>query len=196
MFGSLSEKITETFKKLKGQGRISESSLNNALREIRIALLEADVALTTTKDFVENIKNKALGQEVLSSVTPDQMVVKIVNDELIRVLGSESYEINLKSKPPVIILMAGLQGSGKTTSSAKLAKRISDLSMVGVSRGINPYFSYTFEIFFFILSRAIWSFGINSKNPDNALIFFILSFLNNILYTYIITNPLCFSRLR
>ena len=126
MFGSLSEKITETFKKLKGQGRISESSLNNALREIRIALLEADVALTTTKDFVENIKNKALGQEVLSSVTPDQMVVKIVNDELIRVLGSESYEINLKSKPPVIILMAGLQGSGKTTSSAKLAKRISE----------------------------------------------------------------------
>ena len=126
MFGSLSEKITETFRKIKGQGRISESSLNTALREIRIALLEADVALSTTKDFIENTKNKALGQEVFNSVTPDQMVVKIVNDELIRILGSESYEINLKSKPPAIILMAGLQGSGKTTSSAKLAKKISE----------------------------------------------------------------------
>lgn len=126
MFSSLSEKITQTFKKLKGQGKISESSLNNALREIRIALLEADVALSTTKDFIEKIKEKALGQEVLSSVTPDQMVVKIVNDELVQLLGSASYELNLKSKPPAIILMAGLQGSGKTTSSAKLAKKITE----------------------------------------------------------------------
>ncbi len=124
MFNTLSEKITDAFKKLKGQGRITESVLNDALREIRIALLEADVALSTTKDFIERIKKKALGKTVLDSVSPGQMVIKIVNDELISILGSDNYDINLKSNPPAIILMAGLQGSGKTTSSAKLAKWI------------------------------------------------------------------------
>ncbi len=126
MFSSLSDKILETFKKIKGQGRIDEVSLNNALREIRVALLEADVSLTTAKNFIEDIKSKALGQEVLKSISPGQMVVKIVNDELISVLGSINSEINFKSKPPIIILMAGLQGSGKTTSSAKLARKITD----------------------------------------------------------------------
>ena len=124
MFDSLSDKITQAFKKLTGKGTINESSLNEALREIRIAFLEADVALSATKTFIESIKSKALGKTVLNSVSPGQMVIKIVNDELIKFLGSDNYEINLKSKPPVVILMAGLQGSGKTTTSAKLANRL------------------------------------------------------------------------
>ena len=124
MFDSLTEKISSAFKKLKGQGVINEKTLNEALREIRIALLEADVALDVTKAFVENIREKALGKEVIRSVSPAQMVIKIVNDELTKILGSENYDINFRSKPPVIILMVGLQGSGKTTTSAKLAKKI------------------------------------------------------------------------
>ena len=124
MFENLTDKITNVFNKLKGKGIIDENSLNEALREIRIALLESDVSIKVAKDFIERVKQKALGKEVIKSVSPSQMVVKIVNDELTSLLGSESYEINLKSKPPAIILMVGLQGSGKTTTSAKLAKWI------------------------------------------------------------------------
>lgn len=126
MFDSLTEKIGNTLRKIKGRGSVDEKSLNEALREIRIALLEADVALSVTKEFIDQIKNKALGHDVISSVSPGQMVIKIVNDELVKVLGSENYELNIKTKPPAIILMVGLQGSGKTTSSAKLAKKIID----------------------------------------------------------------------
>ena len=124
MFENLTDKITNVFNKLKGKGIIDENSLNEALREIRIALLESDVSIRVAKDFIERVKQKALGKEVIKSVSPSQMVVKIVNDELTSLLGSESYEINLKSKPPAIMLMVGLQGSGKTTTSAKLAKWI------------------------------------------------------------------------
>ena len=124
MFENLTDKITDVFNKLKGKGIIDEDSLNEALREIRIALLESDVSIKVAKDFIERVKQKALGKEVIKSVSPSQMVVKIVNDELTSLLGSESYEINLKSKPPAIMLMVGLQGSGKTTTSAKLAKWI------------------------------------------------------------------------
>ena len=124
MFENLTDKITNVFNKLKGKGIIDENSLNEALREIRIALLESDVSIKVAKDFIERVKQKALGKEVIKSVSPSQMVVKIVNDELTSLLGSESYEINLKSKPPAIMLMVGLQGSGKTTTSAKLAKWI------------------------------------------------------------------------
>ena len=124
MFENLTNKITDVFNKLKGKGIIDENSLNEALREIRIALLESDVSIKVAKDFIERVKQKALGKEVINSVSPSQMVVKIVNDELTSLLGSESYEINLKSKPPAIMLMVGLQGSGKTTTSAKLAKWI------------------------------------------------------------------------
>ena len=124
MFENLTDKITNVFNKLKGKGIIDENSLSEALREIRIALLESDVSIKVAKDFIERVKQKALGKEVIKSVSPSQMVVKIVNDELTSLLGSESYEINLKSKPPAIMLMVGLQGSGKTTTSAKLAKWI------------------------------------------------------------------------
>ena len=124
MFENLTDKITNVFNKLKGKGIIDQTSLNDALREIRIALLESDVSIKVAKDFIERVKTKALGKEIIKSISPSQMVVKIVNDELTDLLGSESYDVNLKSKPPAIILMVGLQGSGKTTSSAKLAKWI------------------------------------------------------------------------
>ncbi len=122
MFTNLTDKITSVFKKLKSSGVIDEPTLNEALREIRVALLEADVSISVAKDFIEKIKAKALGTEVFKSVTPGQMVVKIVNDELVNLLGSQNSEINLRNKPPVVIMMVGLQGSGKTTTSAKLAK--------------------------------------------------------------------------
>ena len=124
MFDSLSEKINETFRVLKGKGTISESNLEDALRNIRIAFLEADVALSATREFIEKIRSKAIGQTVIKSVSPAQMVIKIVNDELVEFLGSKNHEINFSNKSPIIILMAGLQGSGKTTTTAKLAYRI------------------------------------------------------------------------
>ena len=122
MFTGLSEKITGVFKKLKGQGVINESSLKEALREIRVALLEADVSISVAKEFIEKINQKSLGKEVFKSITPGQMIIKIVNDELIDLLGSKNSEINLKAKSPVLMMMVGLQGSGKTTTTAKLAK--------------------------------------------------------------------------
>ena len=121
MFENLQKKITGIFDKLKGKGVIDETSLSEALREIRVALLESDVSISVAKDFIEKIREKALGQEVIRSVSPAQMVVKIVNDELVNLLGSENNEINLNSKPPVLIMMVGLQGSGKTTSTAKIS---------------------------------------------------------------------------
>jgi signal recognition particle subunit SRP54 len=124
MFENLTEKITSAFNKLKGKGLIDEESLSDALREIRIALLESDVSITVAKDFINRVREKSLGKEVIKSISPGQMVIKIVNDELTELLGSESYEVNLKSKPPALVLMVGLQGSGKTTSSAKLANWI------------------------------------------------------------------------
>ena len=113
MFENLQNKITGIFDKLKGKGVIDETSLSEALREIRVALLESDVSISVAKDFIEKIREKALGQEVVRSVSPAQMVVKIVNDELVNLLGSENNEINLNSKPPALIMMVGLQGSGK-----------------------------------------------------------------------------------
>jgi|TARA_B100000287_G_scaffold394548_1_gene408693 signal recognition particle subunit SRP54 len=122
MFENLTKKISSIFDKLKGKGIIDENSLNEALREIRVALLESDVSISIAKDFIERVKTKALGKEVIRSVSPAQMVVKIVNDELVHLLGSDNSEINLNAKPPAVIMMVGLQGSGKTTSTAKLAK--------------------------------------------------------------------------
>ena len=122
MFENLTKKISGIFDKLKGKGIIDENSLNEALREIRVALLESDVSISVAKDFIEKVKTKALGKEVIRSVSPAQMVVKIVNDELVYLLGSDNSEINLNAKPPAVIMMVGLQGSGKTTSTAKLAK--------------------------------------------------------------------------
>jgi len=124
MFESLSQRLSQVFDKLTGRGALSEADVAEALREVRVALLEADVALPVVKDFVARVKDRAVGQDVIRSVTPGQMVVKIVHDELIATLGTEGVELNLNAVPPAVILMVGLQGSGKTTTSGKLALRL------------------------------------------------------------------------
>ncbi|NVN92368.1 MAG: signal recognition particle protein [Desulfuromonadales bacterium] len=122
MFDSLSEKLESVFKKLRGQGVMSEDNIKEALREVRLALLEADVNFKVVKDFVENVRSKAVGTEVLQSLSPGQQVVKIVHDELIAIMGGhEDNSLNLAVKPPVAIMMVGLQGAGKTTTCGKLA---------------------------------------------------------------------------
>ncbi len=122
MFDTLSDRLEGVFKKLKGQGRITERNIDEALREVRLALLEADVNIKVVRDFVEHVKKKALGQEVLRSLTPEHHLVKFVAAELCEVMGGSARELDLKVKPPVKIMVAGLQGSGKTTSLAKLAR--------------------------------------------------------------------------
>ncbi|MEE0776948.1 MAG: signal recognition particle receptor subunit alpha, partial [Bacillota bacterium] len=120
IFGSLASKLQETFDKLKGKGKLSESDINTSMREIRLALLEADVNFKVVKDFVASVKARALGAEVLESLTPGQQVVKIVNEELITLLGSTESKIEIASKPPTVIMLCGLQGAGKTTTVGKL----------------------------------------------------------------------------
>ena len=122
MFESINEKLEAVFKKLKGRGLLKEEDVEVALKEIRLALLEADVNFKVAKDFVEKIKVKAVGKDVLESLTPGQQVVKIVNDELCDLLGKENSRIMLSSNPPTVIMVVGLQGSGKTTTAAKLAR--------------------------------------------------------------------------
>lgn len=126
MFQSLSDRLSGVLDKLTKRGALTDSDVSEAMREVRRALLEADVALEVVKDFVEKVKAKAIGQEVIKSVTPGQMVVKIVNDELVAMLGSDAEPIDLAAAPPVAILMVGLQGSGKTTTTAKLAWRLTN----------------------------------------------------------------------
>src|SRR5450631_1917276 len=126
MFESLSEKLSGIFDKLTRRGALSEEDVNVALREVRRALLEADVALDVVRSFVDKVRAKAVGANVVKSVTPGQMVVKIVNDVLIETLGADADPINLDAAPPVAIMMVGLQGAGKTTTAAKIAKRLSE----------------------------------------------------------------------
>jgi len=129
MFDNLSDRLGNVFDKLKGRGALSEGDVREAMREVRIALLEADVALPVVRRFVDAVTEKAIGQDVLRSVTPGQQVVKIVNDELVAMLGGEDSDtppegLNLNAKPPVVVMMVGLQGSGKTTTTAKLARML------------------------------------------------------------------------
>jgi signal recognition particle subunit SRP54 len=126
LFDTLSDRLGSVFDRLRGRGALSEADVRAAMREVRVALLEADVALPVARDFVDQVTEKAVGQEVLRSVTPGQMVVKIVHDALVETLGAETAELNLDVTPPAVILMVGLQGSGKTTTTAKLAKRLSE----------------------------------------------------------------------
>ena len=121
MFDNLSEKLQRAFKNLRGQGTITEENIADALREIRLALLEADVNLNVVKDLIDHIREKAIGQQVATSLSPTEQIVKIVNDELIDLLGRDTARFKFASQPPTVILMAGLQGSGKTTTSGKLA---------------------------------------------------------------------------
>ncbi|PID66047.1 MAG: signal recognition particle protein [Gammaproteobacteria bacterium] len=124
MFENLSERLQQTVKSLKGQARLSESNIKEALRDVRMALLEADVALPVVKQLIADIKDKAIGMDVNTKLSPGQELIKIVHDELTHIMGEENDALNLAAQPPAVILMAGLQGSGKTTSSAKLAKRL------------------------------------------------------------------------
>jgi signal recognition particle subunit SRP54 len=126
MFDTLSDRLGSVFDRLRGRGALSEGDVRAAMREVRVALLEADVALPVARDFVDQVTEKAVGQEVLRSVTPGQMVVKIVHDALVETLGSETAELDLNVAPPAVIMMVGLQGSGKTTTTAKLAKRLKE----------------------------------------------------------------------
>ena len=126
MFQSLSDRLSGILDKLTRRGALTESDVGEAMREVRRALLEADVALDVVRDFTEKVKAKAIGQDVVASITPGQMVVKIVHDELVAMLGSDAAPIDLAAAPPVAIMLVGLQGSGKTTTTAKIAKRLTD----------------------------------------------------------------------
>ncbi len=122
MFENLTDRLGGVLDKLRGQGRLTEENIKDTMREVRMALLEADVALSVVKAFVEQVREKALGEEVMKSLTPGQVLIKLVNDELVRVMGEANESLNLAAQPPAVIMMAGLQGSGKTTSVAKLAR--------------------------------------------------------------------------
>ncbi|NNF96918.1 MAG: signal recognition particle protein, partial [Halobacteria archaeon] len=122
MFDGLSERLGKTVRNLRGVGRLSEDNIKDTLREVRMALLEADVALPVVKAFTEHVRERAIGEDVMKSLTPGQAFVKIVNDELVHLMGDANDSLDLKAAPPVVILMAGLQGSGKTTTAGKLAR--------------------------------------------------------------------------
>jgi signal recognition particle subunit SRP54 len=124
MFDNLTERLGQVLKNLRGQGRLSEDNIKDALREVRMALLEADVALPVVRDFIERVRQRAVGQEVMQSMTPGQALIRVVRDELVAIMGEQSAGVDLNAVPPAIVLLAGLQGSGKTTTAAKLARWI------------------------------------------------------------------------
>jgi len=132
MFDSLTDKLSAVFKRLRGHGKLTEQNITEALKEVRLALLEADVNFKVVKDFVERIRSRAVGQEVMESLTPGQQVVKVVHEELISLMGGVNSSLNLSFKPPIPIMLVGLQGSGKTTTAGKLAKFLKD-------KGRKPY---------------------------------------------------------
>ena len=124
MFDALSDKLTRVFKDLRGHGRLSEENISAGLREVRMALLEADVALPVVRDFIQHVRDRSLDKEVVTSLTPGQALIKIVNEELVSLMGESNEPLNLKAQPPAVILLAGLQGAGKTTTAAKLGRWI------------------------------------------------------------------------
>ncbi|RUM35818.1 MAG: signal recognition particle protein, partial [Desulfobulbus sp.] len=126
MFENLTDRLEGVFKKLRGHGKLTEENIQDGMREVRRALLEADVNYSVVKDFIASVTEKAVGREVLSSLSPGQQVVKIVHDELVELLGGKTEGLRLDGRQPVTIMMAGLQGSGKTTTAAKLAKQLKE----------------------------------------------------------------------
>ncbi len=126
MFDNLSDRLSHTVKKLRGQARLTEDNIKDALRDVRMALLEADVALPVVKEFINKVRERAVGKEVLSSLTPGQALIKVVDEELVDIMGKAVEGLDLKSQPPAVILMAGLQGAGKTTTVGKLAKLLKE----------------------------------------------------------------------
>jgi signal recognition particle subunit SRP54 len=126
MFDGLSDRLASTAQKLRGEGRLTEDNIQDALRDVRMALLEADVALSVVRGFIDDVKQRALGEEVLTSLKPGHVFVNIVQEELIKVMGAQNESLDLSAQPPAVVLMAGLQGAGKTTTVAKLAKMLSE----------------------------------------------------------------------
>ncbi len=126
MFETLTQRLTDTVQRLRGKSRLSDANISEAVREVRVALLEADVALPVVQSFIQRVKARAVGQEVLRSLTPGKTFIGIVNQELVSVMGSTNSELNLAVQPPAVILLAGLQGSGKTTTAGKLAKHLKE----------------------------------------------------------------------
>ncbi|KOR27552.1 signal recognition particle, partial [Achromatium sp. WMS1] len=122
MFQNLQQRLGKVLDRLRGQARLTEANIKDTLREVRLALLEADVALPVVREFIAHIKEQAIGEEVLRSLTPGQTLIKLIYDELIKTMGVANEQLNLITQPPAVVLMAGLQGSGKTTSVAKLAR--------------------------------------------------------------------------
>ena len=120
-FESLSEKLSATFKKLRGKGRLTEGDIKEAMRDVRMALLEADVSYKVVKEFISKVSERAVGVDVLESLSPAQMVIKIVNEELTAMMGGTNSKLNISPNPPTVVMMVGLQGAGKTTNVAKLA---------------------------------------------------------------------------
>ena len=121
MFGNLTEKLANAFKKFRNKGKLTEADVKEGMREIKLALLEADVNFKVVKDFIKSVTERAVGSEVLESLLPAQQIVKIVNEELIKLMGGEAPKLNISPKPPTVVMMVGLQGAGKTTHSAKIA---------------------------------------------------------------------------
>lgn len=126
MFDNLSGRLTEAARSLSGKGRLTEANIKDTVRQVRLALLEADVALPVVKSFIERIGQAALGEGVAKSLTPGQALVKIIHAELVNILGGDYAPLDLRARPPVVMLLVGLQGAGKTTTAAKLAKRLID----------------------------------------------------------------------
>lgn len=122
MLDNLTSRFSNVFKNIRGQSKLTEDNIKEALREVRLALLEADVALPIVKDFVNNVKEKALGREITDSLTPDQAFIGVVNEALVDLMGKENSSLNLAAAPPAVVLMAGLQGAGKTTTVGKLSR--------------------------------------------------------------------------
>ena len=126
MFESLSDRLSQSLKQITGKARLTDENIADALRDVRMALLEADVALSVVKDFIEQVRTKAIGQAVTSALNPGEAFIKIVHDELVHIMGDANDALNLATKPPAVILMAGLQGAGKTTTVAKLARLLKE----------------------------------------------------------------------
>ena len=141
MFDNLTSRLSGVIKSLRGEARLTESNIQAAMREVRMALLEADVALPVIKDFIERVKQKAIGREVMESLSPGQALVGVVHQELMAIMGGEKADLNLNTVPPAVILMAGLQGAGKTTSSGKLAKWLIDNKKEKSNAGFLRYLS-------------------------------------------------------
>ena len=139
MFEKLTERLGDVFGRLTRRGALTEADVDAALREVRVALLEADVALPVVRDFLASVREKAIGESVLKSITPGQMVVKIVHDALVEALGGASVGIDLNAPAPVVVMMVGLQGSGKTTTTAKIALRLQDPRAQARADGLARY---------------------------------------------------------